>query len=494
MLYSWAPTSAREVKFKTTAFNPDDTEAFAASMKAAREQWLKAFDDFFSAQTTAHESAAHRQSVVLELCTTETDFLTDLRTLENVWQRELEKSGVLTPQELGALFNSIQVLVMLAQEMSTRLAEEKAKPPSKQSVGAVFTSLIPYFKVYVEYCNSQITTHELITAFGKSGTKYKEAADKIRAVHPELKGLDLGAYLIKPAQRITKYPLFLKDLISHTSPDHRDYASLEHAKEEMEKVLKEINQRTRKFETDSLLGRCSIEWKHEPAIDLRASGSLLIKEGKVSLNVTGSQKPGNYVMIFDNVIIVLRASSKDEFKEMAFFETASLKISDHFKEDCLTLHHPLKGVLEFRFSCFGESVNWLNSVKDAIAQAPVAKPLKFEEEPPAYPKSDSETEFHQQTRERQASFPRSKGTSLNLQASPTLSSSSSAVWAPRPGQRAPPLRTVSVTERSTGRNPSPAHSPTRSISPATRSTPDGGTRSPILKPNFTIVKPPPPGK
>ena len=43
---------------------------------------------------------------------------------------------------------------------------------------------------------------------------------------PEVRGLALHAFLIKPVQRICKYPLLLRDLIRNTDSDHPDRQNL----------------------------------------------------------------------------------------------------------------------------------------------------------------------------------------------------------------------------------------------------------------------------
>jgi hypothetical protein len=49
---------------------------------------------------------------------------------------------------------------------------------------------------------------------------------QIQATH---KGLGLESYLIKPVQRLLKYPLLLKELRKCTPPDDAEYALIEHA-------------------------------------------------------------------------------------------------------------------------------------------------------------------------------------------------------------------------------------------------------------------------
>ena len=65
---------------------------------------------------------------------------------------------------------------------------------------------------------------------------------------PESRGLDLFAFLIKPVQRICKYPLLLKELSKYTSDDHSDYADLKQAFDEIADLVDFINESKRKRE------------------------------------------------------------------------------------------------------------------------------------------------------------------------------------------------------------------------------------------------------
>eukprot|EP00727_Mastigamoeba_balamuthi_P004481 m51a1_g14030 putative domain containing protein (575) ;mRNA; r:1124581-1127283 len=313
-------------------FDAAKTDEFAEASKQTKLKLVAAFDAFFAEETRTMEKVLHRQHIVDELCSTEDDYLNDLLTLDNVWQAELQKSGLLSPQDLHTLFGPLKQLEMLCHEMNFRIGEEKAKPCGEQHVGQVFASLIPYFKVYIEYCSAQISSAEIAQNLSRN-SKYKEFAEKLKASNPYLKNLDLGAYLIKPTQRITKYPLFLKDLVRSTAPEHPDYQYLVSAQEEMHKVLTEINLRTRRSETAQLLLRIApcLTWKSDPAVDLLRSGSLLVKEGRVALYLPHIDKEANYVMIFDNVIIAL-VLAKERFKEVSLFDTARLSITELFME------------------------------------------------------------------------------------------------------------------------------------------------------------------
>ena len=73
-------------------------------------------------------------------------------------------------------------------------------------VGHCFVTWASKFDSYVKYCTNKPHSTNLLVAHGGS---YFEALQRRNALeHP------IAAYLIKPVQRITKYQLLLKDLLS----------------------------------------------------------------------------------------------------------------------------------------------------------------------------------------------------------------------------------------------------------------------------------------
>ena len=62
------------------------------------------------------------------------------------------------------------------------------------------------FDIYVEYCKNKQDSNFILVQF--SGQFFDDIRQRLNITHP------IDAYLIKPVQRITKYQLLLKDLLS----------------------------------------------------------------------------------------------------------------------------------------------------------------------------------------------------------------------------------------------------------------------------------------
>ena len=62
---------------------------------------------------------------------------------------------------------------------------------------------------------------------------------------PECRGLDILAFIVKPVQRLCKYPLLLRELIKYTPKEHSDYANLLHAMDKMESLVALVNKSSR---------------------------------------------------------------------------------------------------------------------------------------------------------------------------------------------------------------------------------------------------------
>jgi len=60
--------------------------------------------------------------------------------------------------------------------------------------------------------------------------------------------LDMCSFLIKPVQRICKYPLLIREILKQTDQKHKDYSNLEQAFDKIEMVVTIVNEATRQAE------------------------------------------------------------------------------------------------------------------------------------------------------------------------------------------------------------------------------------------------------
>ena len=62
---------------------------------------------------------------------------------------------------------------------------------------------------YVEFCSFQLNAGQLLQHLTESSTAFREFC-KLCQRDPRTQGLPLSTFLVKPMQRITKYPLLIE--------------------------------------------------------------------------------------------------------------------------------------------------------------------------------------------------------------------------------------------------------------------------------------------
>lgn len=77
-------------------------------------------------------------------------------------------------------------------------------------IGHCFVIYADQFQIYVEYCKNKENSTKLLLEDGKNDNYFENMQRN------DLLKCSLDSYLIKPIQRVTKYQLLLKDLLSCT--------------------------------------------------------------------------------------------------------------------------------------------------------------------------------------------------------------------------------------------------------------------------------------
>ena len=197
--------------------------------------------------------------VLKEILTTETDYVRDLRSL--VAAREaLTADGLLSRQQAVQIFGNVEVLARLHCEFLTRLDQTAEELPPVEAVADALTALAPYFRpIYAEYCSSYASA---LRSLAVLQTRLAVSRGSVSD------GLD--SLLIKPVQRLTKYPLLLKELLGRMAARHPQRAALEVAERVVGEASREVNRRVKRAEASERLMRANDELRLSPATMLGA--------------------------------------------------------------------------------------------------------------------------------------------------------------------------------------------------------------------------------
>lgn len=131
----------------------------------------------------------------------------------------------------------------------------------------------------------------------------------------------LTAFLIKPVQRITKYPLLMKDMIKHTDPAIAEEQQLPAGLEAIERIAVATNEATRRIENqkvvDDLEGRVE-DWKGhklEHFGDLMLHGQFSVTKG----DQRGDTEREYYIYLFERILLCCKevGANKKQGKTMS---------------------------------------------------------------------------------------------------------------------------------------------------------------------------------
>ncbi|KAJ1217501.1 hypothetical protein NDU88_005095 [Pleurodeles waltl] len=179
---------------------------------------------------------AKRLKIIGELMQTEKDYLTDLEyCIKEVVQplRSKQAEGL----DVDVLFSNIESVHQISAKLLSLLEEATADmEPEMQVIGDLFLRIKgPLEDVYKVYCYHHDDAHSVLESYEKD----QELKQLLRNCILSLKNiyaeqgksnlLDIGSLMIKPIQRIMKYPLLLCEMMNSTPATHPDYKALKEA-------------------------------------------------------------------------------------------------------------------------------------------------------------------------------------------------------------------------------------------------------------------------
>lgn len=192
------------------------------------------------------------RKVICELVETERTYVKDLNCLIGRYLTPLQKESFLTQDELDVLFGNLlemlefQVEFLKTLEDGTRLVPDLEKLERVEefkkilfSLGGSFLYYADRFKIYSAFCASHTKVPKVLVK-AKTDAAFKAFLDERNPKQQHSSTLE--SYLIKPIQRVLKYPLLLRELHSLTDPDSEEHYHLNVAMKAMNTVASHINE------------------------------------------------------------------------------------------------------------------------------------------------------------------------------------------------------------------------------------------------------------
>ncbi|XP_039713216.1 rho guanine nucleotide exchange factor TIAM1 isoform X1 [Pteropus medius] len=192
------------------------------------------------------------RKVICELLETERTYVKDLNCLMERYLKPLQKETFLTQDELDVLFGNLTEMVEFQVEFLKTLEDGVRLVPDLEklekvdqfkkvlfSLGGSFLYYADRFKLYSAFCASHTKVPKVLVK-ARTDPAFKAFLD---AQNPKQQhSSTLESYLIKPIQRILKYPLLLKELFALTDAESEEHYHLDVAIKTMNKVASHINE------------------------------------------------------------------------------------------------------------------------------------------------------------------------------------------------------------------------------------------------------------
>ncbi|KAI9011413.1 hypothetical protein BC832DRAFT_590639 [Gaertneriomyces semiglobifer] len=194
-------------------------------------------------QENTAKTDVKRGMIVKELLETERMYVNDLRILVESFFDRLSAVSWLPNDKKFSLMRNASELYKFQQEFLNTLEDSLSQHEANSlealvSLANVFLNMEERFKVYAQYCTQHDSAVEILNEY--------QARPEMVTFIKDFRGiaktkLDVKDYLIKPVQRLCRYPLLLHEIIRNTPAEAAPFQDLLAAHTVMQTVALEID-------------------------------------------------------------------------------------------------------------------------------------------------------------------------------------------------------------------------------------------------------------
>ncbi|GAM18712.1 hypothetical protein SAMD00019534_018870 [Acytostelium subglobosum LB1] len=309
--------------------------------------------------------------VVKELIETEADYLDDLQILIEYYKSAMVELcptvSSLKEEDINQVFSNIEELYQVNTHLFSSLVEmiphmDYNEYPIVDTIFFNHTNALYKYGAYLslqEQCNKVLTSWE-------NSSHLSPFLNSIKSL-PCVKSLNISSYVIKPVQRLCKYPLLLRELKKSVPEEDEHYRSFERAAKLMEKIVSDINNRIKNEEKIAEI-RDVIGKEHDELI----MNKTLIKEGKLKF-YKNSETKGHDATIYllDDYLLFYRSAFMAKNRLFAIHLACVIDVKDvekQTKSGLEIMYQSNEQVLRQVVAAdnYADKLLWIRDVEDAV--------------------------------------------------------------------------------------------------------------------------------
>ncbi|KAF5301751.1 hypothetical protein FQR65_LT08733 [Abscondita terminalis] len=195
---------------------------------------------------------SERKEIITEIVETEEKYSRDLQIILEEFYQPMLVAGLLTPDQLSAIFLNVEELLENSQALAERLrdaveiaVEQGDEDLLTVNIGKLFLEAAPMLHAFETYCIRQGNASLLLASLEKEKELLRIFLRVSQMENTMLRRMNLNSFLMVPVQRVTKYPLLLTRLYKTTPSHYENRDQLKEAQHKIELHLNHMNSETK---------------------------------------------------------------------------------------------------------------------------------------------------------------------------------------------------------------------------------------------------------
>ncbi|KAI8320175.1 hypothetical protein GQ54DRAFT_264037 [Martensiomyces pterosporus] len=244
----------------------------------------------------------NRERVIKEFVETERRYVQDLETLQaSGYMMELQKQNIVSNEKLRYMFANLNSMVDFQRRFLIGVEANSSLPPDDQHFGALFINMEEGFAVYEPYCANFARASKLCV----SEEQALGALSHVIEPHYELPSM-----LIKPVQRICKYPMMMDELTKFYDKSSPVYTELKDGISAINRIVEQVNEAERKEGNLAVVGELEDRVEDWKGYSISTFGELFLHDTFV-MSTTGVERE-LLIYLFENILICCKEVTDKE--------------------------------------------------------------------------------------------------------------------------------------------------------------------------------------